>query len=85
MSLGLVIGDLRGKYSRGAADRYVSRSRGGAYPPRACPSAAYLSVAYPAGRAGTGVKRKMAGSEESDKYKKKIFQKVGLFMIRHYL
>ena len=27
----------------------------------------------------------MAGSEESDKYKKKIFQKVGLFMIRHYL
>lgn len=34
---------------------------------------------------GNGVKRKMAGSEESDKYKKKIFQKVGLFMIRHYL
>lgn len=32
-----------------------------------------------------GIKRKMAGSEESDKYKKKIFQKVGLFIIRHYL
>ena len=46
-----------------------------------CLSISRLSVS----RAGTGVKRKMAGSEESDKYKKKIFQKVGLFMIRHYL
>ena len=61
------------------------RSLGGAYPLFVNRSLAYLLAAYLSAAWERGIKRKMAGSEESDKYKKKIFQKVGLFMIRHYL
>ena len=79
MSLGLVIGDLRWYIFAGATGGYVSGAwavfirRLLVHQPLICQPR------------GNGVKRKMAGSEESDKYKKKIFQKVGLFMIRHYL
>ena len=72
MSLGLVIGDLRGCVFAG--QQAVTSFRAG-----------LASHLRPVIAVGTAVKRKMAGSEESDKYKKKIFQKVGLFMIRHYL
>ena len=68
----MVIGDLRGCVFAG--QRAVTSFRAG-----------LASHLCPVIAVGTGVKRKMAGSEESDKYKKKIFQKVGLFMIRHYL
>jgi len=61
------------------------RSLGGTYPLLVDRSLAYLLAAYLSAARERGIKRKMAGSEESDKYKKKIFQKVGLFMIRHYL
>ena len=84
MSRGLVIDDLRGYIFAGATGGYVSGAwavfirhllirRVLVHQPLICQPR------------GNGVKRKMAGSEESDKYKKKIFQKVGLFMIRHYL
>ena len=79
----MVIGDLRGVYSWGNR-RLRKRSLGGAYPLLVHQPLICQSLILPAARE-RGIKRKMAGSEESDKYKKKIFQKVGLFMIRHYL
>ena len=81
----MVIGDLRGCVFAGATGGYVSGAwaalirRVLVHQPLICRSL-ILPAAWE-----RGVKRKMAGSEESDKYKKKIFQKVGLFMIRHYL
>ena len=80
----MVIDDLRGYIFAGATGGYVSRSPGGVYPLLVDRSLAYLLAAHLLAAWERGIKRKMAGSEESDKYKKKIFQKVGLFIIRHY-
>jgi len=46
LSLGLVIGDLRGCVFAGATDRYMLRSLGGAYPLFVDRSLANLLAAY---------------------------------------
>ena len=84
MSLGLVIGDLRGCVFAGATGGYVSGAWA-VFIRRLLIRRVLVHQPLICQPRGNGVKRKMAGSEESDKYKKKIFQKVGLFMIRHYL